>query len=101
MIDLIANGFLIISWVLIVVGLFGINKFESLYAKLLTSSKIDTAAVMLILVALIMKSGISKNSLKLFIILIFLLLTSPISNHLIAISAHFNGVEVEEEEDGF
>lgn len=95
---IISNILLFFSWVLIMTGLIGIAKFESLYSKLLTSSKIDTAAVILILVALILRTQIIEFRIKILIILVFLLLTSPISNHLIAYSAYFNGIEVKEGE---
>lgn len=95
---ILSNILLVLSWILITTGLIGIARFESLYSKLLTSSKIDTAAVILILVALILRVDLINFKIKLFIILAFLLLTSPISNHLIAYSAYFNGIEVEEKD---
>lgn len=93
---IISNILLVLSWILIGVGLIGIARFDSLYSKLLTSSKIDTAAVILVLVAMILRVKQLNFQIKIFIILAFLLLTSPISNHLIAFSAYFNGIEVEE-----
>jgi multicomponent Na+:H+ antiporter subunit G len=95
---ILSNILLVLSWILITTGLIGIARFDSLYSKLLTSSKIDTAAVILILVALILRVDLMNFKIKLFIILSFLLLTSPISNHLIAFSAYFNGIEVEEKD---
>lgn len=92
----ISNILLALSWFLITMGLIGISKFDSLYSKLLTSSKIDTAAVILILIGLILRVNMLDVRIKIFIILCFVLLTSPISNHLISFSAYFNGVEVEE-----
>lgn len=92
----ISNILLVLSWILIVIGLVGIARFDSVYSKLLTSSKIDTAAVILMLVALILRVSIVSFRVKLSIILVFLLLTSPISNHLIAFSAYYNGIEVKE-----
>jgi multicomponent Na+:H+ antiporter subunit G len=93
---IISNILLVLSWVLIITGLIGIGRFDSLYSKLLTGSKIDTAAVILILLAMILRVEVMSFQLKLFIILSFLLITSPISNHMIAFSAYFSGIEIKE-----
>lgn len=86
---------LIISWVYIIFGMIGIFRFSNMYSRLLTSSKIDTVATITILIALIFKSGLTNLSLKIFLILIFLMITSPISNHVITRSAYLNGIPVE------
>lgn len=95
----ISNILLGLSFIFIALGLVGIARFDSVYSRLLTSSKIDTAAVILILVALIIRTGFSPTSLKIFTILTFVLLTSPVSNHLIASSAYHNAIAVEEDEN--
>lgn len=94
---MIYKGLLVLSWVYIIFGLIGIFRFKNMYARLLTSSKIDTVATLTILVALIIKSGFNSLSLRLFIIIIFLMITSPVSSHIIARSAYLNGIELKEE----
>jgi multicomponent Na+:H+ antiporter subunit G len=96
---ILSNFLLVISWFLIVIGLIGISRFDELYSRLLTSSKIDSAAISLILFALILREGFTEMTSVLIIIFMFVLFTSPITNHLIAFSAYRNGIEVEEEED--
>lgn len=91
---MIYKGMLLLSWIFIVFGIIGIFRFKNLYSRLLTSSKIDTASVITILFALIFKCGFSKISAKLFLILIFMLFTGPVTNHIIARSAYLNGVNV-------
>ncbi|WP_408607050.1 monovalent cation/H(+) antiporter subunit G [Anaeromicrobium sediminis] len=44
--------------------------------------------------ALIIKSGFNLFSTRLFLILIFIMMTSPISNHIIVRSAYFNGIQI-------
>lgn len=79
--------------------MIGIFRFKNMYARLLTSSKIDTVAVITLLVALIFKSGSTPLSVRLFILLIFITLTNPVSNHIIARSAYLNGVPLKERKD--
>jgi multicomponent Na+:H+ antiporter subunit G len=94
---MIADILLLIGALLVILGMVGIFVFKDLYARILTSSMIDSAATVAIMVALMIKVGWNTLTLKLFIILAFLLITSPVSNHLIASSAHLNGIETEEE----
>lgn len=94
---MIYKSLLIISWIYIIFGLIGIFRFKNMYARLLTSSKIDTVAALTILIALIIKSGFNLLSLRLLLIMIFLMITSPVSNHIIARSAYFNGIKLKEE----
>jgi multicomponent Na+:H+ antiporter subunit G len=88
---------LVLSCIYIVFGLIGIFRFSHVYERLLVSSKIDTAATLTILIALILKSGFSGYSMKLVIILIFLMITGPVTTHVIARSAYRNGIDIEKE----
>jgi multicomponent Na+:H+ antiporter subunit G len=88
---------LILSWVYIVFGLVGIFRFSHVYERLLVSSKIDTAASLTILIALIIRSGFTGYSMKLVIILLFLMITGPVATHVIARSAYRNGIDIEKE----
>lgn len=94
---MITNLLLLLSCIYIIFGLVGIFRFSHIYERLLVSSKIDTAACLTILIALIIRSGFSSNSMKLVIILMFLMITSPIATHVIARSALKNGIEIEKD----
>ena len=94
---MIYNLLLIISWIYIAFGIIGIFRFSNMYARLLTSSKIDTVAAITILIALIFKVGFNPMSIRLIIILAFIMVTGPISNHIIVRSAYLNGIQSREE----
>ncbi|MTI48473.1 monovalent cation/H(+) antiporter subunit G [Sporosalibacterium faouarense] len=94
---MIYKGILILSWVYIVFGMIGIFRFKNMYARLLTSSKIDTVAALTIIIAMIIKSGISLLSLRLLLIMIFIMITNPVNNHIIARSAYLNGINIKDE----
>lgn len=87
----------ILSWIYITFGIIGILRFSDIYSRLLTSSKIDTAALITIFLALIIKCGFSAMSVKLFLILLFMIITGPVTNHVIARSAYLNGIELKKE----
>ena len=94
---MIYKGLLILSWIYIIFGLIGIFRFNNMYVRLLTSSKIDTVATITILIALIVKSGINDLSLRLLLILIFIMITNPVNNHIICRSAYLNGIRIKDE----
>ena len=89
---------LVISWFYISFGIIGIFRFKNMYSRLLTSSKIDTVASIPLIFALIVKSGFTPVSIRLILILIFILITGPISNHVIVRSAYLNDIPVNQEE---
>ncbi len=96
---MIYKGLLILSWIYIIFGLIGIFRFNNMYVRLLTSSKIDTVATITILIALIVKSGINDLSLRLLLIMIFIMITNPVNNHIICRSAYLNGIRIKGEID--
>lgn len=90
---------LVVSWMYLAFGVAGIFRFTNLYARLMTGSKIDTVAAITLLAALIAYTGWSVYTVKLALILFFLILTNPISSHIMVRSAYFNGMPVDEKED--
>lgn len=88
---MIYNGLLLLTCVFLVFGVIGIYRLNNLYAKLLTSSKIDTVSVITLLLALMIKSGFTMMTLKLFILLLFVIMTNPVTNHFIARLAYKGG----------
>lgn len=93
---MISNLLLIISMFYLLTGAIGINKLEGVLPKLLTSSMIDTVALIFLISALILKIGFSVMSLKLLIVLLFILLTNPVINHIITRGAYSELTEKDE-----
>lgn len=94
---MIAQGLFILSWVLIITGIIGFFRFKGLYARILNSSKIDSAGVIVLILALMFYTPLYAMRIKLFVILLFYLLTNPVSNQIIANSAYKNGIVPGEE----
>lgn len=80
---MIGDILLIISWVFIITATLGIYRYKNFYNRLLTSSKIDAMSTLLIMSALIIKSGLSGTSFKYLLLLAFLIITNPVSTYLI------------------
>jgi len=74
-------------------GTLGIIRFPDIYTRLQTSSKCDAAGAVALLVGLMVREGLNSFSLRILIILIFLLLTNPVATHAIARSAAIRGIK--------
>ncbi len=96
---MIVNILLIIAWIYIIIGMFGIFKFKALHARLLSSTTIDTVASLTIFIALMVYIKDLSFIIRLLLIVVFMLITNPISNHVIIRSAYLNGISVKEEEE--
>jgi len=95
---MISDILIVMSWIFIIIGMAGLGRLKGVYSKLLSSSKIDSVATITLFIALMIRQGLSVVSLKLFVILVFYLITNPVTNQVIGISAYRNGVELKKEE---
>jgi len=84
----------LVSWVCLLTGSFfaisggiGILRFPDFFTRMHATGVTDTLGAGLILVGLMFQAGWSAALLKLFLILAFLLLTSPTATHAIAKAA--------------
>ena len=86
-ISLVSSLFITTGALSILVGLLGVYRMPDFYTRLHAASIIDTLGVMLILFGLILYYGLNIVSLKLLLILIFILITTPTAAHALAKSA--------------
>lgn len=80
-------------------GIVGLIRFRSLYGRLLVSSLIDTAGVLLLLMGAAVRQGSLLFCLKIGLLICAVLLTAPLITHKIGRSAYLSGHR-EGEEDG-
>lgn len=90
---------LILSWFFIIFGMIAIFSLQNMYARILSSTTIDTVASFLVLFALMFVSGSFIFIVRFIILIIFLLITNPISSHVNIRSAYLSGIPIKEEED--
>ncbi|AKS40767.1 monovalent cation/H(+) antiporter subunit G [Wenzhouxiangella marina] len=90
----------ILSWILLltggafgVIGGLGLVRFPDFYTRLHAAGVADTLCALLIVGGLILQAGFSILTLKLALILLFLLFTAPTASHALARAALVDGVE--------
>lgn len=94
---MISDLLLGLSWFFLMAGMLGMFRFKGVYSRILNSSKIDSVAIITLTLALMVRTGVSMMTLKLVVILVFYLLTNPVTSQIIASSAKRNGVPHERE----
>ncbi len=89
-----------VSWVLLVagsifcmIGGLGLIRLPDVYARMHGAGITDTLGAGLILAGLMVQGGFSQVTVKLILILIFLLFTSPTSTYALANAAYHRGLE--------
>ena len=83
--------FLFLGCFFILSGSIGLIKLPDVFSRIHAAGLIDTLGTGFVILALIIYSGFSLVSLKLFLIPLFILLTSPISSHAISLFAYESG----------
>lgn len=88
-----------LSWVCIVLGsgilitgAVGMLRLPDVFARMHAVGMIDTLGPTLLLVGMMFQAGLTLISFKLFLILVFLLYTSPTATHALARAALYGGV---------
>jgi len=99
----------ILSWICLVtgsifaiIGGIGLLRLPDVFARMHGGGITDTLGAGLILIGLMFQAGLSLITVKLLMVLLFLLVTSPTATHAVARSALSHGVRprVAGEEDG-
>ena len=86
-ISVLSDVLLIAGAVFVLIGLIGVFRMPDFYTRLHAASIIDTLGSMLIILGLILIAGISLISMKLLMIMLFVLVTTPTAAHALAKSA--------------
>ncbi|SDB90399.1 multisubunit sodium/proton antiporter, MrpG subunit [Pelagirhabdus alkalitolerans] len=95
--DSIVIILIILSGFFFLVGTLGLIRLPDVFSRMHATTKSDTLGAGLAIVALMVHRGLDPVSVKLFIILIFVLLTNPTGAHIIAKSAYYKDQTREEE----
>ena len=93
---LLTGGFLVIT------GGIGVLRFPDLYTRMHAAGVTDTGGAGLVLFGLMLQAGLTIVTVKLVLILWFLLFTGPIASHALAKAALHGKLEplVDEQEEG-
>ena len=90
---LISSVLLIGGGVLGAIGGLGLIRFPDFYTRLHAAGMTDTLVALMIIAGLIIQAGLSLLTLKLVLILLFLLFTTPTSSHALARAALAGGLK--------
>lgn len=93
LVDLITAVFLAIGCFFSLSGGLGILRMPDFYTRLHAAGKVDSLAQALILTGLMFQAGLTLVSVKLFLIIVFLLATTPTATHAVAKAAHLSGLK--------
>lgn len=77
-------AFIIVGLFVFIVGIIGIYQFKFVLNRMHAAGMLDTMGIFFIVVGIAIKNGIDATTIKLFIIVLTLWLTSPIASHFIA-----------------
>lgn len=91
--DIVTFLFLLVGSAFAVIGGIGIVRLPDFYTRLHGGGVTDTLGAGLILIGLMFQAGITLATVKLLMILFFLLVTSPTACHALAQAALNQGLE--------
>jgi len=90
--DILSWTFLLTGGVFGVMGGLGLVRFPDFYTRLHAAGVTDTLCALLIILGLIIQAGLSILTVKLALVLLFLLFPAPTASHALARSAIVDGV---------
>lgn len=97
MLDMILNllvmVFLLAGAFFFITATLGLLRFPDLFTRLHATGKGDTLGATLILMGLVIYAGLTPESIKILIMLIFILLTSPVATHAISRAVYVSGIK--------
>lgn len=77
----------------LLIGSIGTIRLPDFYSRTHATSKSDTLGMMLVIIGLMIFEGLTLNSGKLLLILLFILLANPIGAHALAQAAYDSGLK--------
>ncbi len=77
-------GCLAIGIVFEILAVFGVNRFRKALNRMHAAAMGDTLGILFVFLGLILMRGFSMDSLKLFLVILFFWLASPVSGHMIS-----------------
>lgn len=80
----VVAGLLLLGMFFEVLAVFGVQKFRKALNRMHAAAMGDTLGVLFIFLGLIVMRGLSMDSLKLFLVILFFWLASPVSGHMIS-----------------
>lgn len=80
----LASVFLLIGIAFMVLAVFGVNRLDRALNRMHAAAMGDTLGILFVFGGLILMRGFSFDSLKLFLVILFFWMASPVSGHMIS-----------------
>ena len=96
--DILATAVLGLGLLLATIGLYGLLRMPDIFAQLHAAGLVTGPAVVLVLVASV-ATGSAEIITSALLVVLFVLVTSPLSGHAIAQAAHRRGLREPDDED--
>lgn len=90
---LVSVGFLLLGCFFILVASIGLIRFPDFYSRIHPAGKSDTIGQGLVLFGLFIYEGVSFESMKLLMIILFVFIANPTATHALAKAAYLAGVK--------
>lgn len=98
--QLLGQAVILMGLLFIATGIYSVLAYKEFYSRIVITAKVDTVGFISVLVGIIILEGFSFFAMKVLIILVFEMLTAPMSTHAIAHSAYVAGYRIERERAG-
>ena len=93
LIDAVSWFFLVTGGLFVIAGGIGLIRLPDFYTRVHAAGITDTVGAWMILIGLMFQAGLTLVTLKLIIVLFFLLATCPLSSHALTKAAFFRGLK--------
>jgi len=93
--EIVGGAFIVLGVLCVLLGLFGVLRFDTFGMRLLTSSKIDTVAMLSILLGVMIRNGFSWLSAKSMLIFVIVLIVNPLVTAKVASSEHLDALSAQ------
>ena len=87
LLDLFSWISLMAGSIFIIIGTIGLIRFPDFFTRLHAASIVDTSGCILIMFGLMLQAGLSIVTVKLFLVVVFILFTTPAAAHALAKAA--------------
>ncbi len=87
----IGGGFVVMGVMFTLLGAVGVLRFPDLYTRIHAASLTDTGGASLVLLGLALISGLNAETLKLGLVWVFIMLTTPVAASALANAAYGSG----------
>lgn len=80
----VSAALLLTGLVFMILAVFGVNRFNRALNRMHAAAMGDTLGILFVIMGLITMRGFSMDSLKLFLVILFFWIASPVSGHMLS-----------------